>query len=233
MGLTFSSSVMRVLIWVSIIICYLYIAEAFPQKKDKQGKGEDLSDSKNSKKSDKQGNSFTFFDGEAEGSEAADGDLSSTIEDTKAGTAMIENMIDKLKKMNKFLAGIVGYWDNEAESGKDGGAEGGSEDADKDGGEVAVDEAEEEKGDKETAGDTDKEDVEDGEKEEADETDKEDVEDNEDAGVSDKDDTEGDSDKDDTEGDSDKDDTDGDSDNNEDAGNGDTDVVEDGDDSER
>merc|ERR1712025_1566063 len=138
MGLTFSSSVMRVLIWVSIIICYLYTAEALPQKKDKQGKGEDFSDSANSKKSDKQG----FFEGE--GSEAADGGLSSTIEDTKAGTAMIENMISKLQKMNKFLAGIVGYWDNEAESGKDGGAEGGSEDADKDGGEVAVDEAEDE-----------------------------------------------------------------------------------------
>merc|ERR1712025_1409866 len=210
MGLTFSSSVMRVLIWVSIIICYLYIAEAFPQKKDKQGKGEDFSDSANSKKSDKQGKGVDHIDSknskksdkqgffEGEGSEAADGDLSSTIEDTKAGTAMIENMINKLQKMNTFLAGIVGYWDNEAESGKDGGAEGGSEDADKD-----------------------------GEKEEADETDKEDVE-NEDTGDSDKDDKEGDSDKEDTEGDSDKEDND-----NEDAGNGDTDVVEDGDDNER
>jgi len=134
---------MRVLLWVSIFICSLYIAEAFPRKGSKdRGKesGKDYQDDGDVDSPDKE----PVMIADDFGAEASDGDLSSTIEDTKAGTAMIENMIEKLKKMNKFLEGIVGYWDQEA--AESGGAADNNEESDADtaDGEESPNEVEEE-----------------------------------------------------------------------------------------
>merc|ERR1719348_566442 len=40
--------------------------------------------------------------------------LSSVVKSKDEGKRMIENLVRKLKQMNKFLSGLVEYWDNEA-----------------------------------------------------------------------------------------------------------------------
>merc|ERR1712198_718179 len=51
---------------------------------------------------------------EKEEREPSEVELSSVVRSKDEGKRMIENLVRKLKQMNKFLAGLIEYWDNEA-----------------------------------------------------------------------------------------------------------------------